>query len=110
MSGYNMARKVGVENMTADLAWKVGELTDRLKDKTSPNFQNFNSMVAERLERMVVTASMALAQQTQAVVAPTIVNADNSVKSNVSHNHPSTAHAPFSPAGSGHMGITTPRG
>lgn len=110
MTGYNMARKVGVENMTADLAWKVGELTDRLKDKSSPNFQNFNSMAAERLERMVVTASMALAQQTQAVVAPTIVNADNSVKSNVSHNHPSTAHAPFSPAGAGHMGITTPRG
>ena len=111
MSGYNMARKVGVENMTADLAWKVGELTDRLKDKTSPNFQNFDSLTSEQLKSMVITASMALAnQQVASAGTNAIINTDNSVKTSQVHNHPSTAHAPFSPAGTGHMGIATPRG
>ena len=92
-----------------DLAWKV--TPDKMT--TGPGITEGNTALdSTRLEQAVVTAAMAADASKKEGGGNMMVAApvDNSTAVTNQINTSSTAHAPMSPAGMGHMGINTPRG
>ena len=105
---------IHVHDMKAESAIKNLMLTP-IETTPPPVEANFDQIPATVLEQAIVTATMQAATTNQAVAqggGSRMVNAPTSID-NSSHQiltPPSSAHSPGVPPGSGHMGITTPRG
>jgi len=108
---------IHVHDMKAESAIKNLMLTPIETTVTTapPVEANFEMIPATMLEQAIVTATMQAATTNQAVAqggGSRMVNAPTSID-NSRHQTltpPSSAHSPGVPPGSGHMGISTPRG
>jgi len=90
-----------------DLSWMVPPEVKRFEGKETKT-----AIDSTMLEQAVVTSTMVqeLAKKATGSGSTIVQSIDNSQKSTNVISPASTAHAPFSPAGMGYMGITTPRG
>jgi hypothetical protein len=105
---------IHVHDMKAESAIKNLMLTP-IETTPPPVEANFDQIPATVLEQAIVTATMQAATTNQAVAqggGSRMVNAPTSID-NSRHQTltpPSSAHSPGVPPGSGHMGVSTPRG